>query len=94
MNSPKLSQSISPNKCLFYEDVKQFAKVYFVNAVAVRIRQSFQFYGIAHILSMVLSLFFKIVYEISKFLDVNGCNFTEKNSSCSFVGPSLATLNS
>ena len=41
MNSPKFNQSIYPNKCLFYEDVKQFAKVYFVNAVAVRIRQSF-----------------------------------------------------
>ena len=41
MNLPKFNQSIYPNKCLFYEDVKQFAKVYFVNAVAVRIRQSF-----------------------------------------------------
>ena len=34
MNSPKFNQSIYPNKCLFYEDVKRFAKVYFVNAVA------------------------------------------------------------
>ena len=37
----EFAKSISPNKCLFYEDVKQFTKVYFVNAVAVRIRQSF-----------------------------------------------------
>ena len=41
MNLPKFKQSIYPNKCLFYEDVKQLAKVYFVNAIAVRIRQSF-----------------------------------------------------
>ena len=41
MNSPKFNQSIYPNKRLFYEDVKQFAKVYFVNPVAVRICQSF-----------------------------------------------------
>ena len=41
MNSPKFNQSIHPNKCLFYEDVKQIAKVYSVNTVAMRIRQSF-----------------------------------------------------
>ena len=41
MNSPKFNQSIDPVKCLFYEDVKQFAKVYFINAVAVRICQFF-----------------------------------------------------
>ena len=41
MNSPKFNQSIYSNKCLFYEDVKQFAKVYFINAVAVKIRRSF-----------------------------------------------------
>ena len=37
INSPKFNQSIYPNKCLFYEDVKQFIKVYFINAVAVMI---------------------------------------------------------
>ena len=35
--SLKFNQSIYPNKCLFYEDVKQFAKVYVVNTVAMRI---------------------------------------------------------
>ena len=39
----KCNQSIYPNKCLFYEDIKQFAKVYFLNVVAVRIRQSFSY---------------------------------------------------
>ena len=34
-NLPKFNQSIYPNKHLFYEDVKQFTKVYFVNAVAI-----------------------------------------------------------
>ena len=29
----KVYLSIYPNKCLFYDDVKQFAKVYFINAV-------------------------------------------------------------
>ena len=32
MNLTKFDQSIYPNKCLFYEDVKQFTKVYYVNA--------------------------------------------------------------
>ena len=41
MNLPKFNQSIYPNKCLFYKDAKQFAKVYFVNTVVVKIRQSF-----------------------------------------------------
>ena len=35
------NQSIYLNKCIFYVDIKQFAKVYFVDAVAVRIHQSF-----------------------------------------------------
>ena len=41
MNPPKFNQSIYSNKCLLYEDVKQFAKVYFINVVAVKIRRSF-----------------------------------------------------
>ena len=31
--SPKFNQSIYPNKCFFYEDVKQFTKVYVVSTV-------------------------------------------------------------
>ena len=36
-----VNESIYPNNYLFYEDVKQFVKVYFVKAFAVGIRQSF-----------------------------------------------------
>ena len=80
MNSPKFNQSIYPNKCLFYEDVKQFAKVYFVNAVAVRIRQSFlrqsfQFYGI--IIIMIMLVIFNHLYSV--YLPIP----TEKQSSLS-----------
>ena len=35
-NMNEFAKSMYPNKCLFYEDVKQF-----VNAVAVRIHQNF-----------------------------------------------------
>ena len=97
MNSPKFNQSIYPTKCLFYEDVKQFAKVYFVNAVAVRIRQSFsspKFPVLRYIMIMLVyinhlySVYLPIPTKKQSFLSTPAINCLIRNTlaSCTFPG--------
>ena len=43
MNSPNFNKSIYPNNYLFYEDVKQFVKVYFVKGFYSKDSSKFPF---------------------------------------------------